>query len=107
MLNTREYLILAQPGKILDEFICHQILKDLAVSNVIVIYGGNNFNPYVYGDVHFKTMNEILHHFQKMIHCAEKSGTKIVVCGLIPRPKYLHLKKYFQITSHSGLKMEK
>ena len=53
-------------------------------------------------NVDHETINEILYYFQKIFQRAEHIGSKIFICGLIPRPKYPHLKNYFEKAS-SGI----
>ena len=44
-------------------------------------------------------VKEILDYFRKVFQRGEHTGAEIFVCGLIPRPKYPHLKTYFEKTS--------
>ena len=67
---------------------------------VVILFGGNNFNGNIYdGNVHDKVVEEILDYFRKIFQRGENTGAEIFVCGLIPRPKYPHLKTYFEKTS--------
>ena len=67
-----------------------------SVTLTSILFEGNNFNGNIYdGNVHDKMVDEILDHFQT----GEHTGIEIFVCGLISRPKYPHLKKYFEKTS--------
>ena len=67
---------------------------------VVILFGGNNFNGSIYdGNVHDKMVEEILHYFRKIFQTGKHTGAEIFVCGLIPRPKYPHLKTYFKKTS--------
>ena len=100
----------AQSGQIINDYTRGQILRDISkfLVTILIILGGNNFDGDVFdGNIHNQIVDEILCHFQTIFQKAEESGTKIFVCGLIPRPKYPHLKKYFEKTSHGGLKIEK
>ena len=94
-------MISAQPGHMIDKHISSQINRDLTNSNVLVIYGGNNFDPLVFDEnVHNKMVQEVILYFQKILEfCQNSSNSEIAICSLIPRPRYPHLEKYFKQTS--------
>ena len=52
-------------------------------------------------------VEEILHYFRKIFQTGKHTGAEIFVCGLIPRPKHPHLKKYFEKTSLGILQLSK
>ena len=75
---------------------------------ITILFGGNNFNGRIFdSNVHHQTINEILYYFQKIFQRAEHIGSKIFICGLIPRPKYPHLKKYFEKASFDIFQLSK
>ena len=86
----------------MNDFTYEKILKDITkfMVTVVILFGGNNFNGNIYdGNVHDKVVEEILDYFRKIFQRGEHTGAEIFVCGLIPRPKYPHLKTYFEKTS--------
>ena len=77
------------------------IAESTGFITVFIVLGGNNFNPLIKdSNVHNRTVEEIISHFEDLLQFSEKSsGTKIKICSLIPRPKFSHLKIFFEKTS--------
>ena len=92
----------AQSGQVINDYTRSQIVHDITESEsmVVIMLGGNNFDPYLHDEnIHNKMVQEVIFHFQDILDFAENTSSEVVICALIPRPRYPFLEKYFKKTS--------